>query len=88
MKSPVVKRAVVVDGHKTSISIEDDFWIALKEIAQSRNVTLSKLITGIDAAREHSNLSSSIRTFVLEHFRSKSKGVIYSARASLPHALP
>ena len=71
MKSLVVKRSVVVAGHKTSVSLEDDFWKGLKEIASSRNVTLSELVVTIDAERKHGNLSSSIRLFILDFFRNK-----------------
>ena len=70
MKSPVVKRSIVIAGHKTSVSLEDAFWEALKEIAARRDATLSDLVANIDASRNHGNLSSAIRLFVLEHFRS------------------
>jgi predicted DNA-binding ribbon-helix-helix protein len=69
MKSPVVKRSIVIAGHKTSVSLEDAFWDALKEIANTRNATLSELVAGIDAARNQGNLSSAIRLFVLNHYR-------------------
>ena len=71
MKSPVVKRSIVVAGHKTSVGIEDAFWEALKEIAADRSMTLSDLVSSIDAERRHGNLSSAIRVFVLEHFRNQ-----------------
>jgi predicted DNA-binding ribbon-helix-helix protein len=58
MKSLVVKRSVVIAGHKTSISLEDAFWKGLKEIAGIRNTTLSDLLTSIDAGRQQANLSS------------------------------
>jgi predicted DNA-binding ribbon-helix-helix protein len=70
MKSPVVKRSIVIAGHKTSVSLEDAFWDSLKEIAARRHATLSDLVANIDAARNHGNLSSAIRLFVLDHFRS------------------
>jgi predicted DNA-binding ribbon-helix-helix protein len=70
MKSPVVKRSIVIAGHKTSVSLEDEFWDALKEIAARRNVTLSDLVASIDASRSQGNLSSAIRLFVLDYFRS------------------
>ena len=69
MKSPVIKRSIVVAGHKTSVSLEDAFWQALKEIAEDRNVTLSDLVSSIDTDRREGNLSSAIRLFVLDHFR-------------------
>jgi len=69
MKSPVVKRSIVVAGHKTSVSLEDAFWKGLKEIANQRDVTVSQLVASIDSDRRHGNLSSGIRLFVLNHFR-------------------
>jgi predicted DNA-binding ribbon-helix-helix protein len=70
MKSPVIKRSIVIAGHKTSVSLEDAFWKGLKEIADDRDVTLSDLVSSIDTDRQHGNLSSAIRLFVLDHYRS------------------
>jgi predicted DNA-binding ribbon-helix-helix protein len=70
MKSSVVKRSIVIDGHKTSVSLEDPFWDDLKKIARTRSLTLSKLIATINASRDHNNLSSAIRLFVLHSFQS------------------
>jgi predicted DNA-binding ribbon-helix-helix protein len=67
MKSLVVKRSVVVSGHKTSVSLEEQFWKSLKEIAGRRNMQLSDLVSSIDRDRSHTNLSSAIRLFIL-HF--------------------
>jgi predicted DNA-binding ribbon-helix-helix protein len=69
MKSSIIKRSIVIDGHKTSVSLEDAFWDDLKKIAHARQVTLSELVTKIDVTREHGNLSSAIRLFVLQRFR-------------------
>ena len=69
MKSPVVKRSIVIAGHKTSVSLEDAFWKSLKEIAGHRDVTMSDLVASIDSERRHGNLSSAIRLFVLDHYR-------------------
>jgi predicted DNA-binding ribbon-helix-helix protein len=69
MKSGIVKRSVNFGGHKTSLSLEDQFWNALREIAQHRDMTLSALVENIDANRTQSNLSSAIRLFVLGHYR-------------------
>jgi predicted DNA-binding ribbon-helix-helix protein len=71
MKSPVVKRSIVVAGHKTSVSLEDAFWKGLKEIAGTRDMTLSELVAFVDSERQHGNLSSAIRLFVLDHYRSQ-----------------
>jgi|SRR5262249_35895648 len=73
MKSPVIKRSIVIGGHKTSVSLEDRFWIYLKDIAHTRRLTLSKLVAEIDQTRQHANLSSALRVFVLEYFREKQK---------------
>jgi predicted DNA-binding ribbon-helix-helix protein len=67
MKSAVLKRSIVIGGHKTSVSLEDAFWARLKVIAAQRRQTISQVIAGIDSARDHSNLSSAIRLFVLDH---------------------
>jgi predicted DNA-binding ribbon-helix-helix protein len=72
MKSPVVKRSIVIAGHKTSVSLEDAFWKGLKEIAVGRGMTLSDLVAAIDHERRHGNLSSAIRLYVLEYYRAKS----------------
>ena len=81
MESLVVKRSIVVAGHKTSVSLEDAFWKGLKEIASGRNLTLSALVADIDAARSSGNLSSAIRLFVLGHYR----GMIGTAGARNSH---
>jgi predicted DNA-binding ribbon-helix-helix protein len=71
MKSPVVKRSIVLAGHKTSVSLEDAFWKGLKEIAMGRDLTLSEMVAAIDSARAQGNLSSAIRLFVLDHYRAQ-----------------
>ena len=71
MKSPVVKRSIVIAGHKTSVSLEDAFWNGLKEIANGREMTLSDLVASIDTDRRHGNLSSAIRLFVLDYYRAQ-----------------
>ena len=76
MKSPVVKRSIVIAGHKTSISLEDAFWKALKDIAIARHATLSDLVASIDQERQHGNLSSAIRLFVLDHYQARCVGQV------------
>lgn len=71
MKSPVIKRSIVIAGHKTSVSLEDAFWKGLKDIAGTRDMTLSELVAAIDTERRHGNLSSAIRLFVLDHYRNQ-----------------
>ena len=70
MKSLVVKRSIVIGGHKTSVSLEHAFWQAFKEIANLRKMSLSELVMTIDAER-NGNLSSAIRLFVLEITRNQ-----------------
>ena len=71
VKSPVVKRSIVLARHKTSVSLEDAFWTGLKEIADGRHLTLSDMLAAIDSERRQSNLSSAIRLFVLDFYRSQ-----------------
>jgi predicted DNA-binding ribbon-helix-helix protein len=69
MKSLVAKRSIAIGGHKTSVTLEEAFWNGLKEVASNRNLTLSELVTAIDSERPNANLSSAIRLFVLDHYR-------------------
>jgi predicted DNA-binding ribbon-helix-helix protein len=81
MNSPVVKRSIVIAGHKTSVSLEDAFWRALKEISLGRRMTLSSLVTAIDVERQQGNLSSCLRLFVLNFYRNQ-VGEIAGARTA------
>lgn len=58
-------RSIIINGHKTSLSLELEFWNQVKKIAAKRKVTISKLIADIDRDRTHINLSSAVRIFVL-----------------------
>jgi predicted DNA-binding ribbon-helix-helix protein len=69
-----VKRSLTIAGHRTSLSLEAAFWQAAKEIAAAQNISLARLIGQIDKARGASNLSSAVRVFVLEHYRSAAAG--------------
>jgi predicted DNA-binding ribbon-helix-helix protein len=69
----VLKRSIVVAGHKTSVSLEDAFWKSLKEIAGQRDMTLAQLVATIDGNREHANLSSAIRLFVLGVYQDRTR---------------
>ena len=73
MKSSVLKRSIVIAGHKTSVSLEGEFWESLKEIARERGMTLGALVAAIDAKRQHANLSSAIRLFVLGIYRDQGR---------------
>ena len=79
MKSPVVKRSIVVAGPKTSVSLEEAFWNGMKEISSERDLTLSELVGEIDGHRQQGNLSSAIRLFVLDYFRKRASN---SAKSS------
>jgi predicted DNA-binding ribbon-helix-helix protein len=72
VKSAVIKRSIVIAGHKTSVSLEDGFWNGLRDIATSRGLHLSELVNLIDKGRQNGNLSSAIRLFVLNHYRALS----------------
>jgi predicted DNA-binding ribbon-helix-helix protein len=74
MKSQVIKRSVVIDGHKTSISLEDAFWSSLKAIAQAQGVTVGQTVATIDGTRKQTNLSSAVRLFVLDCVRNGQTG--------------
>ena len=71
MKSLVIKRSIVIAGHKTSISLEEPFWLGLKEIARDQRMTLSSMVGVVDAQRQQGNLSSAIRLFVLDTMRTR-----------------
>ena len=83
-KSLVVKRSIMVGGHKTSVSLEEAFWRGVKEISGERGKTTSELVSEIDQHRQHGNLSSAIRLFVLDHFRTGEAAM--RAKASAPSA--
>jgi predicted DNA-binding ribbon-helix-helix protein len=78
-ETPVLKRSIVIAGRKTSVSLEDAFWNALKEIAAARGMTLSDLVAAIDSKRQHSNLSSALRLFVLDFYRNPAVSVLQGA---------
>jgi predicted DNA-binding ribbon-helix-helix protein len=69
VKSGMTRHSIIINGHKTSVSLEDIFWDILNEIAASRGAAVWDVIAEIDAARGHSNLSSAIRVFVFDHVR-------------------
>jgi predicted DNA-binding ribbon-helix-helix protein len=75
-KSAVVKHSIFVNGRKTSVSLENDFWHGLHEIADHERTTIPTLVGRIDVARDICNLSSAIRSFVFNHFRRNAVAVI------------
>ena len=64
-----IKRSVNVDGHRTSVSLEDEFWAGLREVARHKKLAVSALVATIASGRDRNNLSSAVRVFVLNHFR-------------------
>ena len=72
MASKPKKRSLTIAGHRTSISLEDDFWEALKEMGKSQGRSVPDLIAEIDAQRGPSGLSSAIRSAVLAFYRANS----------------
>jgi predicted DNA-binding ribbon-helix-helix protein len=87
MKSAIVKRSVVLNGHKTSVSLEQQFWDIVRLLAAREQITVSALLRRVDDARTHSNLSSAVRVFVLEQVRAQT-GSAFERRlpASMPYA--
>jgi predicted DNA-binding ribbon-helix-helix protein len=77
MKSSIQRHTIIIDGHKTTVSLENALWRDLKEIAHAQEATLSELVAKIDQTRQtrqQSNLSSAIRLYVLEHIRRHGQG--------------
>ena len=70
MKTAVIKRSIFINGQKTSVSLEKEFWEGLQEIAKQKSTTASKLAEEIAHQRKTVNLSSAIRIFVYNYFRS------------------
>jgi predicted DNA-binding ribbon-helix-helix protein len=71
MKSRIVKRSVNIVGRKTSMSLEDDFWNALKQIAIIQKIPLRERVLKIDNERADSGLSSAIRVYVRNYHSDK-----------------
>jgi predicted DNA-binding ribbon-helix-helix protein len=70
MNTAVIKRSLLINGKKTSVSLENEFWNALREIADQENTTAAKLVEEIDRQRSTVNLSSATRVYVYRYFRS------------------
>jgi predicted DNA-binding ribbon-helix-helix protein len=78
MKSSVVKHSVSLAGRRTSVSLENEFWKALKEIARQRKMSLSALIREIQANQQYGNLCSAIRLFVLGVYRAQIENISHA----------
>ncbi len=69
------KKSVVIAGrHQTSISLEDEFYAELENIAKEKDISINRLVTEIDSKREHENLSSAIRVYILKYLKEKNSG--------------
>ena len=87
--SRTVAHSILIAGRKTSVRLEEAFWVGLREIAAKRRMTLAGLMSTIDAQRQHENRSSALRLFVLEYYRSQvADGTEASSGISVPNPLP
>ena len=68
-KSAVIKRSILINGHKTSVSLENEFWRGLHDVARSENAPVANLVEQIDRDRDNVNLSSAIRVFVFNQLK-------------------
>ncbi len=75
MKSTIIKRSIVLKGHKTSVSLEAEFWEGLREIACAQKINLTTLAQQIDQGRNGGNFSSAIRVYVFNHLRGQIAGL-------------
>jgi predicted DNA-binding ribbon-helix-helix protein len=82
MKSVIIKRSIVLNGHKTSVSLENEFWEGLRQIADAQKSKVSAMVQRIDRERTNRNLSSAIRIYVFNHFRERLANERASAGAS------
>jgi predicted DNA-binding ribbon-helix-helix protein len=71
LKSRVTKRSIEINSHRTSVSVEDGFWTALKEIAATENTSVQNLVLKVEHERTIRNLSSAIRVFVLQYYMNR-----------------
>ena len=71
-RAGIVKRSLSIRGHRTSISLEEEFWQAISSLAKTRKLSIAALVAEIDDARAGANLSSALRVFVLKAVQDKS----------------
>jgi predicted DNA-binding ribbon-helix-helix protein len=69
MPEGIIKRSVVIAGHRTSVSVEEAFWYELKQLAEKEGLSIAAMIARIDGSRGRNNLSSAIRLAVLTHLK-------------------
>lgn len=91
MRTPVLKRSVMIGKHRTSVSLEQPFWEALREIATDQALTVTTVIETVDSHRAHPNLSSALRLFVLDYYRRAAGAAVDTSareKPSLQHRDP
>lgn len=72
MSGPPVKRSLTLKGHRTSVSLEDEFWRAFRDIAEEKQQPINALAADIDVARDpETGLASAIRVFILNWYRDR-----------------
>ena len=72
MSGPPVKRSLTLKGHRTSVSLEDEFWQAFREISKAKSMPINVLASEIDAARDpETGLASAMRVFILNWYRDR-----------------
>jgi predicted DNA-binding ribbon-helix-helix protein len=86
--SAIIKRSVVLNGHKTSVSLENEFWEGLREIAEAQKTNLSTLVRQVDRNRGEGNLSSAIRVYVFKHFHGEQGPKTHTAPGGREPAVP
>lgn len=67
----IIKRSLTISGHQTSITLEEPFWVALKELAAQNSQSIASFVAMVDQQRESTNLSSAIRVYILQHYKSQ-----------------
>ena len=68
------KSVIIANRHSTSISLEAEFMAELESIAKQKGLSINQLVTEIDSKREHENLSSAIRIYILQHLKNEKRG--------------
>lgn len=82
-----VKRSITISGHRTSLSLESEFWTELRRLAEDRDTSMAALVGQIDAARGTRNLSSAVRVYILQQLRATAAGVASSDGSRNPNGI-
>lgn len=69
-----LKRSLTIAGHRTSLSLEPEFWDALQKAASARGLSIATLVSEIDQTRGERNLSSAVRVWLLKEFERLLRG--------------